>query len=65
MNDSTTIYTSSNFMCFRPLFTRIFLVPTSSAPVEKIFSQSGLIMRPHKAKMTDNMLETLVYLKGN
>lgn len=64
-DDSTTICTSSEFMCLRPLFSRIFSVPASSAPVERVFSQSGLIMKPHRAKMTDNLLETLVYLKCN
>ena len=64
-DESTALCTSSEFMCLRPLFSRIFSVPASSAPVERIFSQSGLIMKPHRAKMSDNMLETLVYLKCN
>jgi hypothetical protein len=37
----------------------------SSAPVERIFSQSGLIVRPHRAKISDKLLEGIVYLKCN
>lgn len=64
-DDWPNICTSSEFKCLRPLFSRIFSIPASSAPVERIFSQSGLIVKPHRAKMCDNLLETLVYLKCN
>ena len=40
-------------------------VPASSAPVERIFSAGGLIMRPHTSRLSCNMLEMLVYLKCN
>ena len=55
--------------CFRsefdklwPLFSRLWCVPATSAPVERIFSQSGIIMRPHRAKMSDKLLETIMFL---
>lgn len=58
--------------CFRPefdklwpLFSRLWCVPATSAPVERIFSQSGIIMRPHRAKMSDELLETIMFLKCN
>ena len=58
--------------CFRsefdklwPLFSRLWCVPATSAPVERIFSQSGIIMRPHRAKMPDKLLETIMFLKCN
>jgi len=35
-DDSTTICTSSDLMFLRPLFPRIFSVPASCAPVERI-----------------------------
>ena len=38
---------------------------SSSAPVERIFSAGGLIMRPHRARLSCNMLKMLVYLKCN
>lgn len=53
------------FKRLQPLFQRLFCTPATSAPVERIFSQSGLLMRPHRAKLSDTMLETLVYLKCN
>jgi len=40
-------------------------VPASSAPVERVFSQSGLNMKPNRARMSDNLLEELVFLKCN
>jgi hypothetical protein len=48
-----------------PLFERLFCVPATSAPVERVFSQSGLIMRPHRARMSDSLLETMMFLKCN
>ena len=48
-----------------PLLQRLFCVPATSAPVERIFSQSGLIMRPHRARMSDSTLETLMFIKCN
>jgi len=33
--------------------------------VKRVFSQSGLLMRPHRARMSDALLETLVFLKCN
>lgn len=62
---SPNICTSSDYVCLRPLFSRVFSVPASSAPVERIFSHSGLIMKPHRASMSDSLLEALVYLKCN
>jgi hypothetical protein len=53
------------FSYLSPLFSSIFCSPASSAPVERIFSHSGLIMRPNRARMTDTLLERLVYLKCN
>ncbi|XP_038063040.1 uncharacterized protein LOC119733733 [Patiria miniata] len=47
------------------LAKNILCVPASSAPVERIFSRGGLIMRPHRARLTPQMLETLMFLKCN
>jgi len=49
----------------RSLLSKTFCTPASSSPVKLIFSQSGLILRPHRAKMNDTLLETLVILKCN
>lgn len=59
------VFRSGEYAALGPLFQRVFCVPASSAPVERIFSQSGLIMRPHRAKMSDTVLEALVFLKCN
>jgi hypothetical protein len=60
-----TLCQREDFNLLSPLFSRIFCVPASSAPVERIFSQSGLIMRPNRARMSDDLLESLVFLKCN
>lgn len=59
------LMSDSEYTCLRPLFSRLFCIAASSAPVERVFSQSGLIMRPHRAKMGDKLLEALVFLKCN
>jgi len=38
---------------------------THSAAVERVFFQSGLIMRPNRAHVSDDLLEKLVFLKCN
>jgi len=53
------------FKRLQPLFQRLFCTPATSAPVERIFSESGLLMRPHRTKLSDTMLETIVYLECN
>ena len=37
----------------------------SSAPVERVFQHSGLIMKPHRGRIDESFLEALVYLKCN
>ena len=43
----------------------VLSVPAISAAVERIFSHGGLFMRPHRARMSDKLLSTLVFLKCN
>ena len=40
-------------------------VPASSAPVERVFSVGGIIMRPHRSRLRSTMLNSLVFLKCN
>jgi len=47
------------------LFTVSFKTALSSSPVERVFSQSGFIVRPNRARMTNLTLETLVLLRCN
>jgi hypothetical protein len=59
------ICTSSDFSLLQGLFSRVLCAPASSAPVERVFSKSGLLLRPHRARMSDQLLEHLVFLKCN
>lgn len=56
---------SGQYSVLYPLFERVLCVPASSAPVERVFSQSGLLMRPNRAHMTDKLLDELVFAKCN
>jgi len=44
---------------------RALSVPASSAAVERVFSRGGIIMRPHRASMSDKLLSNLVFLHCN
>jgi len=48
-----------------PLLDKIFCAPASSTPVEHVFSHGGVIMRPHRVRLGDQMLSALVYLNCN
>ncbi|CAF4794943.1 unnamed protein product [Rotaria socialis] len=47
------------------LATRVLCVPATSAPVERVFSSSGILMRPHRSRLSKNMLSILTLLKCN
>lgn len=47
------------------LALKVLSVPASSAPVERVFSAGGLIMRPHRASLGAEMLSSLMFLKCN
>ena len=47
------------------LAKKVLSVPATSAPVERIFSQSGFIFRQHRAKMSRKTLQMLTMLKCN
>ena len=47
------------------LFEKVFSAPATSAPVERVFSSSGLLLRPHRARMSDQLLSQLVFLTCN
>lgn len=47
------------------LALKVLSVPASSAPVERVFSAGGLLMRPHRASLGSKMLTSLIFLKCN
>jgi len=59
------VFKMEQFSSIRPLLERVLCVPASSAPVVRVFSQSGLVMKPNQARMCDSLLEELVFLKCN
>ena len=56
---------NSLYQTMHLLFEKIFSSPATSAPVEQIFSHSGLLMRPNRARMGDRLLLQLVFLCCN
>ena len=48
-----------------PLEKQVLVILATSAPVEKVFSTGGLIMRPHRSRMSGQLLSALVFLKTN
>jgi hypothetical protein len=47
------------------LSLKYLTVPATSAPIERVFSQSGFIMRPHRASLTAKNVCLLTFLKCN
>jgi len=47
------------------LALKILCIPATSAPAERIFSQSGLLMRPHRSRLSKDMLSRLTFIKCN
>lgn len=58
-------YYGTAYEAMIPVLERIFCVPATSAPVERIFSRSGIIMRPHRNRLTDATLRNLMLNKCN
>lgn len=44
---------------------KVLVTPATSAPVERIFSHGGILMRAHRASMTDSTLSSVLFLKCN
>ena len=56
---------SNQYKSLSLLAKKVLCVPATSAPVERIFSQSGFIFRQHRAKMSRKTLQMLTMLKCN
>ncbi|CAF2045875.1 unnamed protein product [Rotaria magnacalcarata] len=56
---------SIKYKALNQLSKKIFTVPATSSPVERVFSQSGFIFRQHRSKMSRKTLQMLTMLKCN
>jgi len=61
-DEQPNMFAAKEYRLLTPLFCRLLCVPATSAPVERVFSQGGVIMRPNRARMGDALLETLMHL---
>jgi len=53
------------FADLHELCEKIFCIPATTAPVERVFSTSGLSMQPHSARVGNKLLSELVMIKSN
>jgi len=53
------------FESLYPFLESVFAIPATSAPVEHVFSHSGIFMQPHRARLSDKVLSDMVYVKCN
>lgn len=66
--DDALVFWAKNhdrFPLLHNIALKVLSVPASSAPVERVFSRGGIIMRPHCARLGHKMLQSLVFLKCN
>ena len=45
------------------LVKRTLCVPATSAPVERVFSHSGIVVRPHQSSLAPQRLHKILFLK--
>jgi len=67
-SDTALVFWSKNkdrYPQLHVLAVKLLSVPASSAPVERIFSRGGLILRPHRARLGSKMVSSLIFLKSN
>ena len=50
------VHASQKYSQLNVLFEKVFSSKATSAPVERVFSSSGLLMRPHHARMTNYII---------
>ncbi|CAF3300822.1 unnamed protein product [Rotaria socialis] len=65
-NDSLLVFRKSSiYKTLSRLAVKVLCVSATSAPVERVFSQSGFLMRQHRASMSNTTLQMLTMLKCN
>ena len=55
----------SQLNILKKLVVRIFSVQASSAPVERVFSQAGLVLSARRTNMNEQLFRDLVFLRVN
>lgn len=55
----------SQLTALKRLVSRIFSVQASSAPIERVFSQAGLILSSRRTRMNEQLFKDIVFLKAN
>lgn len=63
--NSLSVWKNNASVSLLRVIQRVFSVQASSAPVERAFSQSGLIMSPRRTSMGDELFQSLVFLRVN
>lgn len=65
-NQSDLIFVKKNhFPYLHSLALKILCIPATAAPAERVFSRSGLLMRPHRSRLSKDMLSKLTLIKCN
>ena len=62
---SLASWKTSPFLPLTDLVKRVFSVQASSAPIERAFSQYGLIMSPRRTSMRDELFQSSVFMRVN
>ena len=55
----------NSYPLVKKLFVQHNAILPSSAPVERLFSFTGMITRPHRRSLSDKTFEQLLLLKAN
>ncbi len=64
--DSMLVFQKSSvYKTLSQLAAKVLCVPATLAPVERVFSQSGFLLRQHRASMSKKTLQMLTMLKCN
>ncbi|CAF2212088.1 unnamed protein product [Rotaria magnacalcarata] len=65
-NDENLLFSKKHiYPCLYQLGLKYLSVPATSAPIERIFSQSGFLMRSHRASLSTKNVCLLTFLKCN
>lgn len=61
----TDYWLHSQLPLLRKLVLRIFTIQASSAPIERAFSQAGLLISPKRTRIGESLFRSLVFLRVN